>query len=120
MANPHQFLNNNCSRMNGDFNFNNAGVQTKTQDLRQIIRDSHHTNLITRNELDGEDVDLQSYRTAVNKESSIGRELQVLNNRPIRGESSGNLKKTLKPRHRGSLTPVRKNNLVANKENNNH
>ena len=96
-------------------------MQTTTQDLRQIIRDSHDANSITRNGLNAEDLELQSYRTAINKESSIGRELQILNNnRPTRGESSGNLKKTLKPRHRGSLTPVRKNNLAANKENNNY
>jgi hypothetical protein len=96
-------------------------MQTTTHDLRQIIRDSHDGNLITRNGLNAEDLELQSYRTAINKESSIGRELQILNdNRPKRGDSSGNLKKTLKPRHRGSLTPVRKNNLFANKENNNY
>jgi hypothetical protein len=91
--------------------------------LREIIRESHHANAITtRNEdIEGgkDGAELPSYRTTIERDSSIGRELQVLNNRPIRGESSGNLKKTLKPRHRGSLTPVRKNNLVANKENKN-
>ena len=79
---------------------------------------------MTRNSgLNAEELELQSYRTVVNKESSIGREIQNLNNnRTTRGESSsGNLKKTLKPRHRGSLTPVRKNNVgAANKENNNY
>jgi hypothetical protein len=105
-----------------NFNSGNGGVQTKTQDLRQLIRDTHKSNvhIAKRNELDCEDVELQSYRTTIDHEStSAGREFQIITNRPLSGSNNCNIKRTLKPRHRGSLTPVRKS-LLANKENNNN
>ena len=44
-----------------EFNFNSGnGLQTKTQDLRQIIRETHqgNTNIAKRNDFEGDNVEL--------------------------------------------------------------